>query len=168
MRIVAIIGIVGALLLCGCLNLGGGRQMVTLPWGEPNIVMDSLGTQQKQGEAAGAQFSGADGQDSRPNAAEYSQSGDQAMGFRDASTLRSTDASLAGKQATAAGRETGTVDSSGDRNLDDSITPAINVGPAGGATVTAPRTTGTGTSLSPEDIARLRAILEAADKTVNP
>jgi len=45
-------------LMTGCLNLGGGRQVVSLPWSAPEMAFDSVATQQKHGKAAGMVLGG--------------------------------------------------------------------------------------------------------------
>jgi len=72
----------------GCLNLGGGRQLVTLPWSYPAVAMDATGSQIKNGAQAGAQFAG--------EGPSVPATGDQVMTIgQNQSNQRSTDASLA-------------------------------------------------------------------------
>ena len=119
----------------GCLNLGGGRQLVTLPWSYPAVAMDATGTQTKNGKAAGAQFTG--------SGPAIPATGDQVMTIgANQSNQRSTDASLADEQSQAVGQQSpgSAIDSSQGKTLDKRATPTVNVGPAGGAQL------GTGTA----------------------
>lgn len=80
----------------GCMNLGGGRQTVTLPWSYPAIAMDATGSQIKNGGNAGAQF----GTDGTP--AGELPTGDQVMTVgSDQTNARATDVSAATKQGQA-------------------------------------------------------------------
>jgi hypothetical protein len=114
----------------GCLNLGGGRQIVPLPWSYSNFAVDSVATQQKNAQANGAEFAGTD-PGARPT-------GDQVITTgQNVSNARSTDASLADEQSQAVGQQSpgSAIDSSTGKTLDKKQTPTLNVGPAGGAQV---------------------------------
>jgi len=131
--ILMVCGLVAALAGPGCLNLGGGRQIVPLPWSYSNFAVDSVATQQKNAKANGATFAGTD-PGARPT-------GDQVITTgQNVSNARSTDASLADEQSQAGGRETGSMVDSGTKTLDKRVTPTVNIGPAGGAQL------GTGTA----------------------
>ena len=113
----------------GCVNLGGGRQAISLPFSAPNFAMDSQAVQQKNDDAAGAQFSGTG----------LNPVADQQINIgNDAANSRSTDASLAAKQSNAQGRESGNIQADGPRTLDDSAKLPVNVGPGGGANLNQP------------------------------
>jgi len=120
------VGVGGA----GCLNLGGGRQLVTLPWSYPAVAMDATGSQIKNGAQAGAQFAG--------EGPSVPTTGDQVMTIgQNQSNQRSTDASLADEQSQAVGQQSpgSAIDSSTGKTLDKKATPTVNIGPAGGAQI---------------------------------
>jgi len=128
MRTVLMCGLIlAALGSTGCLNLGGGRQLVTLPWSYPAVAMDATGTQTKNGKAAGAQ-----GLSAVPG---NFPTGDQVMTIgQNQSNQRSTDASLADDGSQSAGQQSpGGAVLSGTQTTDRRVTPTVNIGPAGGA-----------------------------------
>lgn len=136
--VVMILGLLfsGMLAGVGCMNLGGGRQAISLPFSAPNFALDSLGVAQKNDKAAGAQFQGSGGPAAQADPDTIAGQADQIVQVGgDASLARSTDAQLADKQAAATGRDTGQVDVSGPRTQDRRLTPTVNVGPGGGAAV---------------------------------
>ena len=165
MRTVLMVGLVlcAVGLTTGCLNLGGGRQMVTLPWSYPAVAMDSTGSQMKNGKAAGAQ--------GLANQAGAFPTGDQVMTIgNDQRNQRSTDASLAGEGSQAAGQQSpGGGVLSGTQSVDRRVTPTVNVGPAGGAqlgTGTAGGATPAATTVDPAAMtdAQAAALLERLRK----
>lgn len=152
------------LLVVGCLNLGGGRQVVPLPWSQPVISMDGTGVQQKAGRAAGAQMQPGSGGGSEA-------SGDQVITVGQSLTSqRSTDASLADEASQASGRESpgGAADSSiGKEIKGPSISGSASVAP-GGVAITAPAPTGSGPApASAADIAALEEDVAAAQQAVD-
>ena len=128
MKAVVMVGLIlCAVPLSGCLNLGGGRQMVTLPWSYPAVAMDASGSQLKNGQAAGAQGL-------TTAASAVYPTGDQVMWTgANLSNHRSTDSALADDQGAAGGGGAGSGVLSGNPVADRRVTPTVNIGPAGGA-----------------------------------
>lgn len=124
--------VTAALVSQGCMNVGGGRQVVPLPFSQPAIVMDGTAVNQKSGKASGAQMQ----PDGTPG---NMPAGDQVVSAGTYITSqRSTDASLADEQAQASGRESpgSAVDNSTDKKL-EKAGPTINAAPGSGASVQA-------------------------------
>ena len=165
------IALLAMTVLSGCaMGVAGARVSLATPFSKPNFSYDSVGVAQKNDRAAGATFTNADGTAAKADADTLTGSADQIVQVGgDASNARSTDSSLADDQSQAQGRQGGDQTDSGSKTLDQRRTPTVNVGPAGGAQL------GVGTagpaepvSLDANDIRRLRAILEAADRTISP
>jgi hypothetical protein len=120
--LIAVAFLLAVFAFSGCINLGGGSQYNTMPFGDPNVVKDSSGVNSKHG-SSGGQFTGTDQQRITPT-------GDQVVTIgNDSSTAKQVDTSAATKQGVATGRETGTVDASGDDSLDDSLSVPVNIVP---------------------------------------
>lgn len=127
-------------LVCGgcAIGLAGARVSLATPFSDPNFSYDSVGVAQKNAHAAGAQFSGPGGTAAQADPDTLAGQADQIVVVgNDASNARSTDTGMADEQSVVGGRETGAVDASGDRRLDRRVTPTVNVGPGGGASVDA-------------------------------
>jgi len=150
-------------MLTGCLNLGGGRQVVPLPWSQPAIVMDGTGVQMKAGRASGAVLP-PDGSGSGTARA------DQYINVSgDLTSQRSTDASLADEASQASGRESpgGATDSSTGKEIrGPSLSGSASVAP-GGVAITAPAPAASTTAPVVEDIAALEDAIGAAQQAVD-
>lgn len=153
------------LVTVGCVNIGGGRQVVPLPFSQPGIVMDGTAVNMKTGKAAGAQMQ-PDGTPANMPA------GDQVVSAGTHITSeRSTDASLADRQGQASGRESpgSAVDSSTGKEIKGaSVSTAVA---PGGVAITAPVPTDAPpatatTKPTADDIAALEEAVAAAEKAV--
>jgi hypothetical protein len=87
----------------GCLNLGGGRQVVVLPMGASPMAFDSVGVAMKSGKAAGATLGKGAGSGNAAEADADTKTGglaDQIVQVGgDASNSRSVDAAMADDQS---------------------------------------------------------------------
>jgi hypothetical protein len=135
-RLIALCAVICAALMTGCMNLGGGRQVVALPWSAPNLAMDSQGVAQKNDDAAGATFAGTGGPAAQADPDTLTGQADMIVQVGgDAGMSRSTDASLADDQSQAQGQQSGDQTDAGQKTQDRRVTPTVNVGPGGGAAV---------------------------------
>ena len=110
-----------SVLCSGCINLGGGSQYNTAPFGDPEVVKDSSAVNAKHG-TSGGQFAGTDDQRATPTADQVVTIGEYS------STAKQVDTSAATKQGVASGRETGSVDASGNREQNPGVQIPIGVG----------------------------------------
>lgn len=153
------------LLMTGCVNIGGGRQVVPLPFSQPGIVMDGTAVNMKTGKAAGAQMQ----PDGTPG---NMPAGDQVVSAGTHITSeRSTDASLADRQGQASGRESpgSAVDGSTGKEIKGaSVSTAVA---PGGVAITSPVPTDASPATATkaptaEDIEALEEAVAAAEKAV--
>lgn len=139
---IAIVLIVAiAMVMSGCafnVAIAGGRALGDAPMAKSPKNLDSTDVQQlhdTDGLTPGQADLAADVAQGEGNTTRAGGANQIMQVGGNAANARSTDTSMAEEQSTAAGRETGSVDASGDRTQDRSLNPAVNVGPAGGASV---------------------------------